>query len=93
MFLNYFHQLASYKKRDTIHFVNENGFQLGKSHFRTLHEAMVGGGEREPFFGKTSPSRSPFRDGLDAETTVWHHTQPYQLVQAALFIDHGVLPL
>lgn len=52
MFLNYFHQLGSYKKRDAIYFVNENGFQLGKSHFKTFHAAMVMGEKGNHFFGR-----------------------------------------
>ena len=59
----------------------------------SIGELSPPGGKREPFFGKTFPSCSPVWDGLGAETTIWRHTRAYQPVQAALFIDHGALPL
>lgn len=48
--------------------------------------------EREPFFGETSPSHSSFWSGPGWETTIWHHTRAYQLVQVALLIEPVSVP-
>lgn len=59
MTFNYFHQLMSSKERDVIHFLSGNCFHLGKSHFRAIHEAVVGRGGREPFFWQNLAKPQP----------------------------------
>lgn len=66
--------------------------QPGKSHFK-IHSTLVNLGGGEAFWQILVELYGPGCDGAGKGPQSGIKLRVYQLVQAALFIDHGALPL
>ena len=80
-----------YKKRDNIVSKIKN-VQPGKSHFK-IHVTVVDMGGREAFWQSLAELYGPGCNGVGKGPQSGIKLRVYQLLQAALFIDHRALPL